>query len=234
VLLMRVGGHGGTGAVGIHGRHLDDAERIRYVASDERRQQIARVTWIDDDGKPVEFVREGVAPPPGSEERRMDCVDCHNRPTHAFELPARAIDKAFDEGRIARDLPWLKKTALAALAVEYPSRDAARAAIPEAITAFYRREHPELLASRARDVEAAGLAVRDAWLRNVFPAMRVGWGAHPNNIGHQDFPGCFRCHDDQMKSRDGRVISQDCEACHAILAMEEPNPKLLSDIGLKP
>jgi len=37
-----------------------------------------------------------------------------------------------------------------------------------------------------------------------------------NNIGHMDSPGCFRCHDDSHKTKDGMAIGQDCETCHAI------------------
>ena len=75
--------------------------------------------------------------------------------------------------------------------------------------------------------------VRDIYLRNVFPEMKIAWGTYPDNIGHEDFPGCFRCHDDKHKSADGKVINQDCEACHAVLAMEESDPKVLADLGLK-
>jgi hypothetical protein len=82
-------------------------------------------------------------------------------------------------------------------------------------------------------VDAAGAAVKAIYLRNVFPDMRVTWGVYPNNIGHEDFPGCFRCHDDKHKAADGRTITQDCSACHAILAMEEADPKILEDLGIK-
>ncbi|MGE0453689.1 MAG: cytochrome c3 family protein [Vicinamibacteria bacterium] len=236
VLMMRIGGHEGQSVSGIHGRHLADGERIRYVASDERRQHIERVTWIDDAGRPNAFLSEAAQKDPRlgqGEERRMDCVDCHNRPTHAFDLPERAIDRALEEGRIARDLPWVKKAAVAIMKADYASREAAGQAIPQALADYYRKELPQVFAARQADVAAAGAATRDAWLRNVFPAMKVTWGTHPNNIGHEDFPGCFRCHDDGHKDREGKAISQDCEACHAILAMEEADPKILADLGMK-
>ncbi len=62
--------------------------------------------------------------------------------------------------------------------------------------------------------------------------MRMNWGIYPNNIGHNDFPGCFRCHDEQHASADGRKISQDCNSCHCLLAMEEAAPKILTELGL--
>lgn len=237
VLLMRIGGHTGPGAVGIHGRHLDDRERIRYVADDDRRQQISRVLYLDDDGRTVEYVSPATATdaaaPRRSEERRMDCVDCHNRPTHAFELPQRAIDRLIEAGRISSELPFAKKKAVELIQAAYPDRERAARTIVDSFLGYYRKEHPDLFAKRRASVEAAADATRDAYLRNVFPAMKVGWGTHPNNIGHQDSPGCFRCHDDQHTSKEGKVISQDCSACHAVLAMEESNPKVLSELGIQ-
>jgi cytochrome c2 len=68
--------------------------------------------------------------------------------------------------------------------------------------------------------------------RNAFPEMKVAWGAYPNNIGHSDFPGCFRCHDGNHSAKDGRSVTQDCNACHNLLAMDEAKPKVLEDLGI--
>jgi hypothetical protein len=62
--------------------------------------------------------------------------------------------------------------------------------------------------------------------------MKVTWGTYPNNLGHSDFTGCFRCHDDAHSSPDGKKITQDCNTCHRLLAMEEAAPKILTDLGL--
>ncbi len=67
--------------------------------------------------------------------------------------------------------------------------------------------------------------------RNVFPEMRLTWGTHPNHIGHEDFLGCFRCHDGNHQAAGGRVITQECDACHQILAQDESNPKVLAELG---
>ena len=69
--------------------------------------------------------------------------------------------------------------------------------------------------------------------RNVWPNMRITWGTHPNHLGHEDFPGCFRCHDGSHKAADGRVISAECDACHSVLAQDEANPKVLAELGVK-
>ena len=236
VLMLRIGGHSGLGSTGIHGRHLDDAERIHYVST-QGRQVIPRVSYVDDSGKTVEYVsEEAVATPatdPAVEHRGMDCMDCHNRPSHSFQLPERAVDRALAEGRISPELPFVRKKAVEILRADYPDRETAGRRIVEALGAFYAGSYPAVYGARRGLVDVAAAQLKEIYLRNVFPEMKVAWGTYPNNIGHEDFAGCFRCHDDKHKSADGKVISQDCTACHAVLAMEEKDPKVLADLGLK-
>ncbi|MGH9795614.1 MAG: NapC/NirT family cytochrome c [Candidatus Acidiferrales bacterium] len=237
VLVMKIGGHTWQGKVGIHGRHLDDVERIRYVATDNRRQVIPRITYVDDSGQAVVYDSTDVQVTPeqlaAGEHRTMDCMDCHNRPTHAFELPERAVDNALSAGRIGPTLPFIKQQAVAALRAEYANRDVAKERIASALSDFYRTSYPDVYKSHRAQVEIAIQNVQQIYLRNVFPGMKVTWGTYPNNIGHEDFLGCFRCHDGLHQSKDGRVITQDCTACHGILAMQETNPKVLTDLGLR-
>ena len=239
VLMLRIGGVGPGGRLGIHGRHLDEGDRIRYVATN-RRQTISEVSYTGDDGRTVRYVSEDVQPAAPAaataeapEQRRMDCIDCHNRPTHSFPLPERAVDEALAQGRISNQLPFVKKKAVELLRADYADRESATRAIEAGLPEFYRAQYPQVLAKQAPLVEAAARSVRDIYLRNVFPDMKLTWGTHPNNVGHDDFPGCFRCHDDKHKSAEGKVITQDCSACHAILAMDESDPKVLTDLGLK-
>jgi hypothetical protein len=232
-LLMHIGGHGGSSPQGIHGRHLDQGERIEYVATDERRQSIAVVRYRDDSGKVVEYVSADKPATPEQlakgETRKMDCIDCHNRPTHAFEMPERAVDKAIERGLISRELPFVRKKAVEVLRVEYPDKATGLAKIEAGVRDFYAKDYPEVAKDKAKDVEAAAKAVQAIWDRNIFPDMKVNWGVHPNNLGHEDFPGCFRCHDDQHKSADGKTISQDCETCHNVI----DDPKVLASLGVK-
>jgi hypothetical protein len=232
VLVMKLGGFRAGDATGIHGRHMENGGRIEYETADDRRQVITRVKYVDDDGKEVVFAPEG-ATGEVKERRTMDCVDCHNRPTHAFDLPNTALDKAMIDGRVSAGLPWVKKKGLELLQVKYATQEEAVGAIPQGLAAFYQKEHPAVWSAKRGEIEASGKAIAALYARNVFPNMNLAWGAHPNNVGHTDFPGCFRCHDDQHKSADGRVIKQDCESCHAVLAMEEQDPKILTDLGLK-
>ncbi|MFI4946579.1 MAG: cytochrome c3 family protein, partial [Burkholderiales bacterium] len=126
VLVLKVGGRTGSGAVGIHGRHLDAEERISYVSTDGRRELIPRVTYRDDKGELVDYVSDDVKTTPAelaqAETRGMDCLDCHNRPSHAFELPEKAVDRAINEDRISRALPFVKRKTVELLRKEYADR----------------------------------------------------------------------------------------------------------------
>jgi hypothetical protein len=240
VLLLKIGGRTWQGTAGIHGRHLDAGERISYVATDRRRQEIAKVTYKDDSGNRVEYFADDSKVPREQLEklpaRSMDCVDCHNRPTHAFEMPDNALDKAISLQRISRELPFIKKKGLEVLKQEYPDQETAAVQIPQAIDAFYRTTYPELYKQKKGLVDNAATAVKEIYLRNVFPQMKITWGTHPNHIGHggNDLTGgCFRCHDGNHKAADGRVIRNDCESCHTILAQDEKEPKVLKDLQIQ-
>lgn len=237
VLVLKVGGRSWQGSVGIHGRHLDVKSRIQYVSTDRQRQVIPEVNYLDDTGKEAEFVTTDSKPTPeqlaAGEHRTMDCMDCHNRPTHTFQLPDRAVDEAMSQGRISPDLPYIKKKAVEVLRVNYPDRTTATQQIAASLDDFYRTSYPDAYRDKRALVDTAVGQVQDIYLRNIFPRMNVTWGTYPNNLGHQEFQGCFRCHDGSHSTADGRTITNDCDACHTLLAVEEPNPKILSELGLK-
>ena len=237
VLLMKIGGHNGQAAVGIHGRHLDVKSRVQYTAIDRQRQVLPRVTYLDDAGKKVEFVSSDAKATAeqlaAGETRSMDCLDCHNRPAHTFQLPDRALDQALSNGLISPDLPFIKKQATAVLKAKYLDRDDAARRIASTLTDFYRNSYFDTYRDKRPLLEAAIQEVQRIYLGNVFPAMDVTWGTYPNNLGHADFPGCFRCHDGSHSTADGRTIPNDCDTCHSLLAVEESNPKVVTELGLK-
>jgi len=237
VLLLKVGGRTWQGSVGIHGRHLDNGSRISYISIDAERQVIPVVYYTDDKGKVIEFISSDIQATKqqlaAGEHRSMDCIDCHNRPTHAFELPENALNKEMAAGYVSPELPFIRKKGLEVLKADYPDRDTAHRRIVEDLNAFYRSNYPDVYNSRRSLVEQSAEGVARIYLRNIFPAMNVTWGAHPNNIGHSDSPGCFRCHDGSHASSDGQTITNDCTGCHNLMAVEEQNPKVLTDLGLK-
>jgi formate-dependent nitrite reductase cytochrome c552 subunit len=164
--------------------------------------------------------------------REMDCIDCHNRPSHSFKLPERAVDEAMFSGDLSASLPFAHKKSLEILKKGYASRDAAAAQIPAAFEAFYRETYPAVYQARQAEVVKTAQKLLAIYNQNIFPAMKVNWGTYPNNIGHTDSPGCFRCHDGSHASADGRTVTQDCGACHNLLAMEEAAPKILTELGV--
>ncbi len=148
VLLLKVGGRTWQGAVGIHGHHLANNARIRYIATDSERQTIPVVYYTDDQGKTTEFISTDTKPTQQQldkgEHRVMDCVDCHNRPTHAFDLPENAVDKQMSLGHISPALPYIRKKAVEVLKVNYPTRDVARQSITAEINKFYQTNYPQI------------------------------------------------------------------------------------------
>lgn len=232
VLLLHIGG--GASGPGIHGVHLGQGVTVRYRPSDESRQTIPWVEYTDGEGKATVYQSADAKPEDMGKlpVRVMDCMDCHNRPSHTFQLPERALDTAFSDGEISATLPFAKKQALEILKQTYSSTAEARQAIPAAFIGFYREQYPTVYSSRRAEIEGSARALLAVFSRNVFPEMKVSWGSYPNNLGHTDFPGCFRCHDDSHASSNGKKITQDCSACHNVLAVEESSPKVLSDLGI--
>jgi len=163
----------------------------------------------------------------------MQCVDCHNRPAHTFQLPERAVNQAMALGQIPATLPFIKRTSVEVLRSEYKTSEEAAQKIPLAIQDYYRRSHSDIYQSRSADIEQAAKALLNLYNENVFPELKVGWGTYANNLGHTDFPGCFRCHDEAHISWDQKAITQNCNTCHELIAVSEVSPGILSTLGLQ-
>lgn len=233
VVVLHLGGQDSLSHLtGIHGVHLG---HIEYVATDPTRTTIPWVQRRNPDGSETAYAAstlKGNAPPQG-ERRVMDCIDCHNRASHTFMTAEEAINRAMADGSINPSLPWVHKEGLALLKANYASQDEARAKITSQLEAFYRTGNPQVLATKTDQVKKAGDELALLYSQNVFPDMKVTWGTHPNHIGHMDYPGCFRCHDGDHAAKNGTSITQDCAACHNLLAVDEAKPKVLSDLGIQ-
>jgi hypothetical protein len=232
VVVLHLGGLDGLSHLtGIHGVHLG---HIEYVATDPTRTSIPWVQKRNDDGTETVFTSlpAGSGIPQG-ERRVMDCIDCHNRAAHPFVTAEEALNRAMADGPVSPELPWVHKEGLELLQANYSSEAEARAKIPQQLEAFYRTQHPEVLAAKADLVKRAGDGLVTIYSQNVFPFMKVTWGTHPNHIGHMSYPGCFRCHDSEHTAKDGTAIPQDCSVCHNLLAVDEAKPKVLSDLGIQ-
>lgn len=224
-LAMKIGGGGARGlpAQGIHW-HTSSDIKINYVATDEKRLEIPWVRMVDADGTEKIFrsteadaSAEALA---GHETRLMDCIDCHNRPTHHYNPPASLVNEAMSHGLIAADLPGVKGVLVELMGAEYETEDEALENIDLGLKTHYLDNYPELLQERAADIQAASDQAQYMFKTNIFPEMKVSWRDFPDHIGHLTTPGCFRCHDGLHETEQGEVISRDCNVCHTILAQE--------------
>ena len=148
----------------------------------------------------------------------MDCLDCHNRPSHNYLSPSRFIDNFLAEGLISPGIPEIKSVAMGILAKEFPTSDSAMNYISAKVNSYYIDNYEDFLDTGRVVLDQAILAIQDGYNNNVFPHMKADWSVYPNYIGHVESMGCFRCHNDTFKSDDGHIISMDCEICHTIKA----------------
>lgn len=222
VLVMHLGG-GGSGK-GIHGAHLAGDVKISYKYSDERTEDIQEITY--EKGGQTTVWSAGKAATSELRTRTMDCIDCHSRPAHTFEQRDRALDRALAHKEIDPTLPFAKKHGVEVLNTAFASEEEAATKIPVMFASYYKDQ------GQTSAVEQSGAALAKIYARNVFPSMKVTWGTYPNELGHTDSPGCFRCHDEKFTNPAGKTMSQDCSLCHNLAVMDEESPKVLSDLGM--
>jgi len=222
-LMMKIGGGapGGHGpARGIHW-HMNIADEITYVATDSVEQTIP---WLRARNRATGVVTEYVsrdAPLPVNAlmklpMHRLDCIGCHNQPSHRYRPPSRIVDESMSLGRVSTELPNVRTAAIQALVAPYSSTRAAMDSIPLMMEAYYTQTYPAVAQASNNLIMKASEELKTQYSRNFFPEMHVSWQSYPDNVGHLTSPGCFRCHDGRHVSPDGKVITRDCNACHAI------------------
>ncbi len=224
-LLLKIGG--APLAPTARGIHWHIRSTVYYQPRDRARQEIPYIRVQGEDGKITEFM-DTEKPLAKNEistanQRLMDCIDCHNRPTHIFRSPEQAMDDNFISGHIDASLPYIKKVSVELLNKPYKSREEAFAAISSGIKDYYKKNDPEMMLRKPSAVDRAVKHVKDIYERNFFPEMKTVWNTHEDNIGHFHWPGCFRCHDGKHKSADGRVIPKDCNLCHLVIGQKQEN-----------
>jgi hypothetical protein len=216
------GGEPSTGPVaGIHW-HMNLANEITFIPTDQQRQVIPWIRVKDRNGNVTEYYdrarplnAEQIA---SSEKRRMDCIDCHNRPAHIYLPPDVAVDQSLAAGRLDPSLPYLKRQIVEALNQSYATEDAAVKRIADSLDGFYRTNYSALHADKSDAIKAAIGETQRIFKTYFFPEMKTNWATHPNNIGHLYSSGCFRCHDGEHVSNTGKVIRNDCNICHTVLS----------------
>ncbi len=206
---------------GIHW-HVNPDVKIEYIPKRDNRKAIpwvkytnvktGKVTLYQDVESPLSEKKLAKA-----EVRSMDCMDCHNRPSHHYFTPQEFIDHAMISGEIPKDLPFIKKIAMDMFKDPFDTKDTAIYTIKTYTKEFYAKNMPEILETRNDDVDKAIEGMISEFSQNIFPGMGVSWDEYESFIGHKTYNGCFRCHDNNHKSEDGKVISKDCNICHTIV-----------------
>ncbi|MBB6143531.1 nitrate/TMAO reductase-like tetraheme cytochrome c subunit [Silvibacterium bohemicum] len=231
LILLHVGGRDNFSRLsGIHGAHMG---HIEYIATDSTHQTIPWVGKTNDDGSVTEFVSTDAKGPITGKKRVMDCIDCHNRAAHSFDTPEEVLNRDMSQGSPSASLPFIHKQGLLLLKADYKSQEDAASKIGSGLESFYRSQYPAIWNGQRAQIDQAAKTLSVIYSRNVFPFMKVTWGSHPDNIGHNNYPGCFRCHDGGHNAKGGKSITNDCSTCHNLIATDEPNPKQMADLGLQ-
>src|ERR1043166_290760 len=221
-MLINVGGgSASTGLVGGIHWHMNVANEVTYVSIDNQRQVIPWVRFKDRQGNVTEYYDRSRPATPEQiakgENRRMDCIDCHNRPAHVYQPPDNAVDLAFVAGRLDPSLPYLKRQSVEVLSRTYSTTPEAVKSIATSLNDFYRTNYADVYASKRSSIDAAVTELQRIFQTYFFPEMKTDWQTHPNNIGHLYFSGCFRCHDGEHVSNTGKVITNNCNVCHTMI-----------------
>ncbi len=226
-MLLKVGGAkaGLLAGEGIH-YHMTLGRQVEFIARDRRKQDIAWVRVKETDGSIKEFSRG--KPLTAAEKaslpvHRMDCMDCHNRPAHQLKAPMVLMNEALASGRIDATIPFIKLKGVEVLSAEYATTPEAMSKIASTLLSFYKEEHEDFLEENRGKIEQAIKVIQDLFRANMFPEMKASWASYPDNLGHRDSPGCFRCHNDEMKTSDGQTVFTTCTKCHVVLTQGDEN-----------
>jgi len=233
LLILKTGGGSQRQGLG-RGIHWHIENEVWYLAADELEQEIPYVRTVDADGMVTEYydIAAGITPEDvaGTTLERMDCITCHNRITHAIPQPEEAVDQALSKELLDRDLPEIRQQAVGLLQANYPDEETAAAAFAS-LADFYADKYPEVAAEKGPAIQTAVATITDIHNQIVFPEQKLDWDTHPDNLGHKDFPGCFRCHDGKHLTGTEEAIRLECNLCHAIPVVVD-NQTLVTAIEL--
>jgi len=208
-------------AEGIHW-HMNIDNKIEYIHTDDIRNEIPWVKQTSSDGTQKIYKKRNYkgdfSKLPEENLRRMDCIDCHNRPSHIYHPSDKSVNLSMSLGRIDETLPYIKSVAVNALEETYSTKENALDSIGFTINEFYYKNYPAISETKQEKLSLAIEEVKKIYDRNFFPGMKVSWRGFPNHISHLYDSGCFRCHDGEHFTDDGEMIRRDCNLCHTIIS----------------
>ena len=217
-LILKTGG--GSKRIGLgRGIHWHIENDVKYFATDELDQNIPYVRVTNDDGSIDEYVdiQSGFnsASMKEDELKTMDCITCHNRISHTISFPGQAVDNALSRGVIADDIPDIRRIGAEILSIEYTNQEQALDSISK-LDNYYESTFPDFYASNQEKVAQAIVELQNIYTTSVFEEQEINWATHPNNVGHNNSPGCFRCHDGKHLNSDNEAVRLECNLCHSI------------------
>ena len=232
-LVLKTGG--GSKRVGLgRGIHWHIENPVYYLPTDTEEQNIPYVKVMNDDGTATEYVSidSGIDPAQidPSQLKEMDCITCHNRITHLVLTPNETVDNLMQRGLIASDIPDIHKKAVELYSRPYDSVNLAVSSLA-GLSNYYQQYYPDYSAANQDKINAAIAALQDAYRNSVYPEQKSDWTSHPNNVGHKDSPGCFRCHDGKHMNADQKAIRLECNLCHSIPVISGPN-EIVADVEI--
>ena len=227
-LKMKTGPDHSSGGLseGIHW-HINPDIKVEYIASDHSREYLPWVRYVNiatGDTIIYEDINEQLDSQAIDclDMRLMDCIDCHNRPSHHYLTPQEFTDLLMASGDIPSTLPEIKFLAMDIFNSVYETHDTAMQVIENSIPEFYSEYYPEIAENRSEMIKSAVNGFKTGFSKNIFPEMKASWDVYPNQIGHVIYNGCVRCHNGNHQSNTGKVISDDCNLCHTIQAQGPP------------
>jgi nitrate/TMAO reductase-like tetraheme cytochrome c subunit/mono/diheme cytochrome c family protein len=232
-LVLKTGG--GSKRLGLgKGIHWHIENKVYYLSSDPEEQDIPFVRVVNDDGSVTDYLEVGSQIDPAGvqagELKEMDCITCHNRITHLVYQPEDSIDRLLSQGLISTQIPDIRRKAVEVMRAPYATMDEAQQGIA-ALHDYYRDTYPDYAAENNEALSLAIDALQTTYVESVFLEQKVDWDAHPNNIGHLNAPGCFRCHDGKHLTQEQQAIRLECNLCHAIPVLS-PSDEFVSNIEI--
>ncbi len=220
---------------GIHW-HINPNVKIEYLYTSEKRDTIPWVKYTNlETGEESIYVDKDftgdISALQNTELRTMDCIDCHNRPSHDYRNPVDFIDDAITRDAISKKLPDIKLLCMDILNKVFPTTDSAMAFIDHEVNYYYDMMYPEIMDTSAFLLEEAIATIQEEFNKNIFPEMKVRWDAYPNHLGHIESNGCHRCHSDRHISIENKTISRDCSLCHNIISQGHPGEMTYTTIN---
>src|SRR5665647_1567593 len=219
---------------GIHW-HINPDINIEYISENDKREVITYVKFTNKATGEIEIYRN-----PDNEisdstiaatlTRTMDCIDCHNRPSHDYKSPPVYFDKAMLTDEVSKDIPYIKRTAMGILRNTFTDKDTALMQIRDGIINYYKTDFGDYFEKNNASIDQSVVALQKAYSQNTFPSMKVTYDAYPNHIGHLEVEGCFRCHNDSFTSENGKKITKDCNLCHTIIGQGKPEMMAYTNI----